>query len=313
MAMLRMYDDKTDRAGVEWLFSHLPPIVLSRSLFPQSEELLCQDKTVQLVAEMDDKLVGYVIFEPYISRREPYGFLWILVDPQYRNHGIGEQLWREICTEHKPRKVHRLTSFVMEGDTHSLQFAAAGGFNEEYTMVRMSLPLADFDPGKFTDRAQAVQDGGVRIFTLADVPNTQETRLKVYDLYNSTLKGMPFWNGEILPNKEFERDFFNPTTYNPNFCFIADIGGEWVGLTSLQGRGEQGLHHTMTGVVPSYRRRGIAYALKITAATEAKKRGFAELTAGTHEVNAEMRNLNETLGFKESVRIIRLGAMCHRL
>ena len=61
----------------------------------------------------------------------------------------------------------------------------------------------------------------------------------------------------------------------------------------------------MTGVTAPYRRRGIAFTLKLEAIRYAKSRSFTVIRANNHVVNHAMLTINATLGFVlEPARVI---------
>jgi mycothiol synthase len=83
----------------------------------------------------------------------------------------------------------------------------------------------------------------------------------------------------------------------PEFFFIALAGQEPVGYAALEDFGREA-HHGLTAVKRSWRRRGIATALKKTQITAAKRAGFRRLVTSSEDRNEPMRALNEKLGYR---------------
>jgi GNAT superfamily N-acetyltransferase len=89
---------------------------------------------------------------------------------------------------------------------------------------------------------------------------------------------------------------------NAVFVAIDTASSEWIGLSSvvLYPESPEVLYVGLTGVLPAYRRRGIALALKVHTLLFAQSYG-AQVIVGENEENNPMYALNLKLGFKPSV------------
>jgi GNAT superfamily N-acetyltransferase len=86
----------------------------------------------------------------------------------------------------------------------------------------------------------------------------------------------------------------------PDAFFLAKRGGEYVGMSLFERDGPVGvLQNGFTGVLPLYRGRGIARALKLRAIAYAREQGFPELRTGNHSGKGPMLRVNEILGFRK--------------
>lgn len=123
----------------------------------------------------------------------------------------------------------------------------------------------------------------IRIMTIADYD-------MVYALWLSC-KGMGLNN--LDDSREGIRRFLDR---NPETCFVAETGGEIVGVIMAGNDGRRGyIHHT--AVSPEYRRQGIAKQL-VSAALEAlKKLGINKAALVVFERNSDGNAFWESVGF----------------
>ena len=122
---------------------------------------------------------------------------------------------------------------------------------------------------------RALEEGRDGLEALEDIPGTTDT--PDFELWRSI---------------EIDR----PTRI-PELLFIALADDEPVGYATMDDFGRHG-HHGLTAVKRSWRRRGIATALKRAQIAAAKQRGSERLVTGSEERNTPMRNLNAKLGYK---------------
>jgi GNAT superfamily N-acetyltransferase len=113
---------------------------------------------------------------------------------------------------------------------------------------------------------------------------------------------------------EFVRDLDAPEAI-PDGYFIAKSGSDYVGLSYIRARGPDpncvepsNAQQRLTGVLPDYRRRGIATALKINTITYARDHGFLRLL--TNSDNPAMQALNAKLGFHSGPWHVYLKNVC---
>jgi GNAT superfamily N-acetyltransferase len=83
----------------------------------------------------------------------------------------------------------------------------------------------------------------------------------------------------------------------PELMLVALAGGEVAGFASLGAFGAEA-HHGLTAVRRSWRRRGIATALKLAQIDAAKRAGFERIRTESVEANVPMRTLNTRLGYR---------------
>jgi ribosomal protein S18 acetylase RimI-like enzyme len=77
----------------------------------------------------------------------------------------------------------------------------------------------------------------------------------------------------------------------------ARAGGEWVGMAMLAQRGDRGWVSSV-GVIPAWRRRGLARAMMERLLASARELGLVEVTLEVIDRNDPARDLYEALGFR---------------
>jgi GNAT superfamily N-acetyltransferase len=136
---------------------------------------------------------------------------------------------------------------------------------------------------------------GVRFET----PDDQD---RFYDLYSRLLTDAP--DNLQPPSREYFRKRLGPET--GALGLVAVDGDVWSGFTVLEAREPDGAWNAMTGVLPEYRGRGLARALKVLAAIEARRRGWRWIGTTNNARNAPMLAVNQVLGYQRTAGIVRL-------
>lgn len=134
----------------------------------------------------------------------------------------------------------------------------------------------------YTDLMARYPDAKTRFWRLnemlsADVPQTGEEK--------------------PLSWEQFEMEILQAPDFLPAALFIALYEDAWIGMTSFWKTADPSIANTgLTGVLPSYRRRGIATALKAVCIRYAQQNGY-ELLETDNEEHNPMYQLNLQLGF----------------
>lgn len=177
------------------------------------------------------------------------------------------------------------------------------GWREHERTWLSHLDLTTFRPENFTDRRARAQSEGIEIKTLTQLgwDGSEATQRRVYELTVQLLADVPTTDPVIPWPFELWRDrILGHPDFSPDGPLIAVQGGEWVGLTELYlpRREVPGmLHQGLTGVRRGWRGKGVAWALKLTAAARAKALGWTSVRTGNHTVNREMLGINAEMGF----------------
>ena len=223
--------------------------------------------------------------------------LW--VEKGHQRRGIGGALYEKALEFARQRGLTRATTYVslFEPDEPAVRFLEKRGFAEVDREVPVMLDLTTFDPSAFVPPAPE----GIRLLSLAEAGDSEQDRRKVWALDAQVVRDIP--THDVMPeHPAFEEwvKYSEGPEYDPRAIILAeDIGsGEWVGVSALAFQEATNIAWTnITGVLPAYRGRGIALALKLRAIDAALARGCPLITTENHEDNAPMRAINRKLGF----------------
>jgi mycothiol synthase len=211
--------------------------------------------------------------------------------PEHRGAGVGSALYRRLAEWVQERGCVTLETTVSEADPASIAWADRRGFREVGRNSRLALDLTAIE-------APAVDPPeGVEIVTWADRPDLTRA------VYEVACEAYPDEPGQAdTPMDSFEawlsKDMQGDSD-RPEATFIALVGDEVAGYAklSLSSSRSNVVLHDMTGVRRSFRRRGIASALKRAEIAWAKEAGFESLETVNEIRNEPIRRLNERHGY----------------
>lgn len=236
-----------------------------------------------LLAELDGAVVGSGIAKRSDTGADN-GFVQPRVIPGARRRGVGTALLRALAAHAESLGFRSAGARV--GDEGSLAFAVRFGFREtgrEVEQVRSIRPKEE-DP--------RVPEG-VQIVSLAERP---ELRTRTYhELALQAFEDMPTPNPISITPELWEREWITWLEGS----FVALAGDEIVGCAGLMRDDDRPdrAEHSLTAVRRDWRGRGIARALKETTMAWGAAQGLREIYTWTQTGNANMRGVNEKLGF----------------
>ncbi len=222
--------------------------------------------------------------------------LWI--DPEQWSEALADTLLGKAAEFARSRGAKRLTTYLtlFSKDDPMVPFLTRHGFTEVNRMVPVMLDLTTFDPAQFTPPAP----DSIRFFSYAEAGDTDGNRRKLYTLAAVLDRDAPTndVHSEPPPFEEFVKHFDRPEWNNDALILAADDSGEWVGASQLRFQVGTNIAWTfLTVILPEYRGRGIALALKLRTIDAARARGCPLILTENHEDNAPMRAINRKLGF----------------
>jgi mycothiol synthase len=219
----------------------------------------------------------------YVDRSSVAGSAYAMVRvlPDKRNRGIGSALVEAARAAARSLGNESAWGSTQSGDEDSLRFVTDRGFVEVAREVELRRRLV---PGEGT-----VPDGIVEL--------RPEHRAGAYAVSVAAVPDMATAGAaEAQPFATWEEKELSGLA-----AFVAVQDGIVVGYATLQPLDDpKHVEHGFTGVLPEYRRRGIATALGQTQIAWAAARGYEELITTTGVPNTALRRQKAKLGYDES-------------
>ena len=270
-------------------------------------------QVMRLVATTDadpDRVIGYghVLRDDWM---EP-GLFWahVVVEPDLLRRGCGAQLFDTLLTWSRERGGATFRGEARENMPEGLRFAERHGFHIDRHIFESTLDLATFDERPFLSTLDAARAAGIRFFSLADLGDTMEARRRLYELERVVARDVPGGSESATrPFEVFLREVCDPEHYRPETQHVAAVGDTWIGMAGvLDYPINRTMYNGITGVLPAYRGRGVAKALKLLAIRAAQARGAAIMRTNNDSQNAPMLAVNRALGYRPEPGYYRLLA-----
>ena len=267
------------------------------------------------VIEIENQLVAFGDYGQSRWYFHPKKYFWnVVVDTEIDGDDIRAAYFTHIQEQLANQNLLALTTSGREDNVNWVAFLRANGFEETMRDNPSELDLTTFDPTPFEPVVEKVVAGGIDLLNMQHYqqrnPNWQHD---LWDLEWAIIQDMPVPDP---PKRQSFEDYVNLILNSPNFdanyWTIALDGDKAVGLNRLWTRiGNPDLIFSgLTGVIPSYRRRGIATALKLPALKTAIKNGY-KLTKTENEENNPMYQINLQLGFQPAPQFIKFEKQLH--
>lgn len=265
-----------------------------RSFFEYNPPGRIQQRLVAV--DEKDTVIGYSGAVHEASAPDGRFIVWVIVEPAERGRRIGSALWEALLGFLKERRATHLETDVLEGEPAGLVFAGRRGFTVDRHSFRSRLDLAAFDETPYLPGIAALEAEGIRFGTLAEFPDTPETRRKLYDLnyqYETHILS-------VIPEyEEFERFVLGGSWFRREGQLLAVDGDVWAGLAAIRLKPESlSAYNENTVVLPAYRGRKIARALKVRAARYARQHGAQTLETDNNSINTPILAINRRMGYQ---------------
>jgi len=261
----------------------------------------------RLLIEVDNQTVGYAVYgENAWSYQPGKYFIDIAILPDYQKRGLGTALYNHVFAVLSAREPapKLLTAETREDKVEAVSFLSARNFQQVMREPSSELDVTTFEPEQFAGKVERVRREGISIYSMTELRGMDSNWRRVwYDLEGAINHDHPNADdGDRLPFETFAGFLDGPHVSTDAYFIAVDEGGapeRYVGLSGLSiNWADPTIFSTeMTGVIRSYRRRGIAMALKVKAITFTKERG-GKVIVTSNEENNPMFVLNQKLGFK---------------
>ncbi len=243
----------------------------------------------------------------------------ITVDHAHRNQGIGTALYDKAFAFATERGAKRMVTGFHEWtpDEPAIAFLKERGFAEQERETPSYLDMATWDPAPFLGSLAQAEAYGAKMFTYADIEDTDENRRRYYDLEVPLIYDIPRRDEQPFTFEPFEdwvKFVVERPEWRPELVLLAEVGGEWIGECHVVPKLEQptvGMQW-LTGVLKDHRGHGIATALKVRAYELARAAGITVMTTENHADNAPMLAINTKFGFIPEPSVVVYNKVLHK-
>ena len=254
-----------------------------------------------LVLDAQQTIVASLIYSEAKARTDPPGAFWLY--PRWLvgwgNARHYEWLYisvQQALASYQPRKFQGM---AREDDREVVAFFQHHHFHLAMQTFGANLDVATFDSTPYATCEARLHAAGVVIKSYAELADDLARNRKLYALVEQVNQEMP--NIGQFDDRSFEQfvnDDLNSPDMLPDAYFVAVHGDDYVGVSELFASDDPTVFDTRTtGVLPAYRRLGIALALKVRAIRYAQSHGATRVTTGMDASNTPIVLLNQRLGF----------------
>ncbi|WP_424951348.1 GNAT family N-acetyltransferase [Deinococcus sp.] len=289
--------------------------------FPMTPELLAEryaaaDPGLQ-VAERVAEVAGEVVGVGGISQQDAHensAAYWIRlwVGGPWQRRGVGRILLRLLEDEARRLGGRRLKGEVRQDVPGALALAGGGGYGRTWTRHESSLEITpERDFSGFDTLIAGLEAAGIVLLSISDLGGDPQRDRQLWELDWRLLNDVPL--GMTLSRSPLEvwtRQHLQHPGFEPGLSFVAldpartdPQTGPYIGLSSLERQPGDFYTIGMTGVLPAYRGRGVAKALKVQAMRALQERIRQDGVGGTIRTfndppNVAMLGMNAALGFE---------------
>ena len=277
---LRLRVADTDADLEAWRQVRLAVLPNERARSVAEIRAMATDETLYLLAELDGELAG-----SGLAGRSSFDYAGLhpRVIPEMRRRGVGTAILRALA-DHAMSRGFTEAGSIMD-DVGSLTFAERFGFREVDRQIEQTRAI--------DTESEPVMPDGIRVVTVAERP---ELWAQAYDPFAlEAFASMATFRPIVVSREQWERDWLSW----PEGMFLALDGDEIVGCAGLEHDPDRPdrSEHALTAVTRRWRGRGLASALKRATLAFAAQHGVREVYTWTQRDNADMRALNERLGY----------------
>lgn len=285
---IRAANEDQDLAVIQRLYDVLFPAPI-----PKAAHVI---KTQQVrVAENDaGEVIGFWALSPING-------VWVAVVEAHRQHGVGRLLIEDVLEEAARLGLPELTSKV-SNTVAGNAFCERFGFKPFVYAVNLSLDLANWDASALTSKLDQAAQSGIRFVTFAELGDNPENRQKLYALNKALAATIPRDQPQEFAGFEtYVERRLSPKIMPHEGINIALDGDQWIGMSQLSLEDGYAFNQ-MTGVLPDYRARGIAQALKLLTIRFGESNHYKIIRTFNDVSNLPMIAVNENAGFRQGER-----------
>lgn len=281
-----------------------PDLPVSEQFFRNADRNRHPDMpTTRWVAEVNGQVVAnaYVHKYGWTPDAEAYdGNIMLL--PAYDDSGIVEALHDNLVAH-----VHAANGtalYMRVRDTHvpMIQFVEASGYTVAQVERNAELQLDTVDLSPHADAIPRLAASGITIHAEPTLRHRDGHLQRLFEAENEIAADVP--DPESLNMMDFaswQKQLYHLPDMNHDAWFVAVDGDDYVGISNgFRDSADPTVHQTgLTGVKRGYRRRGIAFALKVRVIEWALANGYRVIKTTNDATNDGMLSINTKLGYRQ--------------
>jgi GNAT superfamily N-acetyltransferase len=291
MTTIRELDVDRDAPAVVDVFLASEPLIVSNAAewAHRHNAIPPRAKKLERAAFVDGRLVGFVQTRLDFFGSGDVGRIGVNVHPDYRNRGIGSELYDIGLAHMRSIGVRQLASTFTESP-EGVAFAKSRGWREERAEV-----LAVLDPRD----VGAVPDASAVI-----KPARELDPHELHRVDEEATRDVPSLEViESIPYDEWLAFVWNNPLFTRDGSVGAVVNDRVVAVSLLLANVDAGRALSMfTGTRREHRGRGLALAVKVASAAWAAEQGITQMITTNDERNAPMLAVNKRLGYTPAGR-----------
>jgi len=262
------------------------------------------------VAEDEGRIVGFAGYDQSAMLYHPRRFILDgAVGPRHQLRGVGSVLYDRLMSAIVPGDPLSLRVPAIPEDRGSaIRFLKDRGFREAFRAWNLLLDLRTFSASASDQTDSGLRAQGFEIRTFRELESDPLRGQKLYELVAEVQADEPTPEPVALPSYEhFVTKMLTAPELIPDAFFIAVSlsSGEYGGLSFVWSTPDATLVRSgLTGVRRRYRRRGLAFALKLRTIEFARARGCTRMSTSNAAPNEAMLAVNDRLGFVKQQALI---------
>ncbi len=253
------------------------------------------------IAEENGVILGYghYFHTPWNFDPQHY-WLMVRISPQHQHRAIGTMLYNRILADLKQAGARVLRTMVPEAAPQIGALLERLGFHEILRTIPFTLDIPGFDESPFQGVSRRLASHGITITTLAnELQRTPDCLTHLYELHTALTREVPLPEQPRMSLEWFTNFISTLPVALPDGFFIAMDGTHYIGESFMHRvNGDPAtLSQKVTGVLPEYRGKGIALALKLHTIAYARANGYACIRTCVDTNNPAMLAVGNKLGF----------------
>lgn len=246
-------------------------------------------------------IVASLIYSEAKARTDPPGAFWLY--PRWPAGWGNEQhydlLYSGVQQTLAPYQPCKFQGMAREDQQELVAFFQHHHFQPVMQTFGANLDLTTFDPTPYATCEARLHAAGIVIKTYAELADDPARDRKLYALVDQVNQEVPnLGQFDDQSFDQFVNDYLHSPDMLPDAYFVAVHGDDYVGVSELFASDDPTVFDTRTtGVLPAYRRLGIALALKVRALVYAQAHDASRVTTGMDATNGPIVTLNQHLGF----------------